>query len=101
MDVIEAATGGVLWKKVFLEISENSQENTCASGLRSAALLIKRLWHRCFPLDFVNFLRTPFLQNTSGRLLLELVWDIIRIDFEEFFKKVSNINLWLSPENCF
>ena len=26
----EAATGDVLWEKVFLEISENSQENTCA-----------------------------------------------------------------------
>ena len=26
----EAATGGALWKKVFLEISQNSQENTCA-----------------------------------------------------------------------
>ena len=27
---IEAATEGVPWKKVFLEISLNSQENTCA-----------------------------------------------------------------------
>ena len=26
----EAATRAVLWKKVFLEISQNSQENTCA-----------------------------------------------------------------------
>ena len=26
----EAATGGVPWKKVFLQISQNSQENTCA-----------------------------------------------------------------------
>ena len=26
----EAATRGVLWKKVFLKISQNSQENTCA-----------------------------------------------------------------------
>ena len=25
----EAATGGVLWKKVFLKILQNSQENTC------------------------------------------------------------------------
>ena len=25
----EAATRGVLWEKLFLEISENSQENTC------------------------------------------------------------------------
>ena len=31
----------------------------------------KRLWHRCFPVNFVKFLRTPFRQNTSGgRLLL-------------------------------
>ena len=27
---LEAATGGVLLKKLFLEISKNSQENTCA-----------------------------------------------------------------------
>ena len=26
----EAATGGVLLEKVFLQISQNSQENTCA-----------------------------------------------------------------------
>ena len=26
----EAATGGVLWEKAFLEVSQNSQENTCA-----------------------------------------------------------------------
>ena len=31
MDFTEAATGEVLWEKVFLEISQNSQENTCAS----------------------------------------------------------------------
>ena len=29
----EAATRGVLWKKVFLKISQNSQKNTC--GLRN------------------------------------------------------------------
>ena len=30
----------------------------------------KRLWHRCFPVNFVKFLKTPFLQNTPGRLFL-------------------------------
>ena len=25
----------------------------------------KRLQHRCFPMKFTKFLRTPFLQNTS------------------------------------
>ena len=33
-------------------------------------LLEKRLWYKCFSVSFVKFLRTPFLQNTSGRLLL-------------------------------
>ena len=33
-------------------------------------LLKKSLWHRRFPVNFAKFLRTPFLQNTSGRLLL-------------------------------
>ena len=26
---VEAAIGAILWKKLFLEISQNSQENTC------------------------------------------------------------------------
>ena len=29
-DPAEAAARGVLWKKLFLEISQNSQVNTCA-----------------------------------------------------------------------
>ena len=35
-----------------------------------ASLLKRKLWHRCFPKNFVKFLRTPFLKNISGRLLL-------------------------------
>ena len=27
-------------------------------------------WIRCFPVNFTKFLRTAFLRNTSGRLLL-------------------------------
>ena len=30
------------------------------SSLRPATLLKKRLWHRCFPVSFEKFLRTPF-----------------------------------------
>ena len=63
-------------KKEFLEISQNPQESTCASlflnkvaGLRFAILFKKRLWHRCFPVNFAEFLGTPFfiehLQTTS------------------------------------
>ena len=39
-------------------------------SLRPATLLKKKFWHRCFPVNFAKSLRTPFLQNSSGRLLL-------------------------------
>ena len=52
-------------KKVFLEISQNSQENT-------ATLFKKRLWHRCFPVNFMKFLRTPFLAEHLRWVLLYL-----------------------------
>ena len=78
----EATTRGVLSKKVFLKISQNSQENTCARlsfliklqvlGLRPAALLKKKLWYRRFPVNLAKFLRTTFLQNTVGRLLPDI-----------------------------
>ena len=29
-----------------------------------------RHWQRCIPINFAKFLKTPFFQNTSGRLLL-------------------------------
>ena len=49
-NISEPATGGVLQEKVFLEILQHSQENTCArvsffnkvAGLRPATLLKKR-----------------------------------------------------------
>ena len=61
-------------EKVFLEISQNSQENTCTRAsflikLQAASNFIKKDWNRCFPANLANFLRVPFLQNTSRRLL--------------------------------
>ena len=78
----EAATKSVLWIQMFLEISQNSKFTEKylfqslffhkVAGLRPATLLKKRLWHRCFPVNFVKFPISPILQNTSGRLLLQL-----------------------------
>ena len=41
------------------------------AGIRSATSK-KSIWHRCFPVNFSKFPRTPFLQNTSGQLLLTI-----------------------------
>ena len=35
--------------------------------------LCQSLWHKCFPVNFAKFLRTPFSQNTSGRLRLQIL----------------------------
>ena len=66
-------------EKLCFKILPNLQENTCfivsRSLVRSATLLKKRLWQRCFLVSFSKFLKTPSLQNNSGRLLLViLVW---------------------------
>ena len=42
------------------------------AGLRPGTLFKKRLWHRCFPMNFAKFVRKSFLQNTSGRLFLKI-----------------------------
>ena len=51
-------------------VLENFAEFTGKHLCQSLFSLKKRLWHRGFPVNFAKFLRTPFLQNTSGRLLL-------------------------------
>ena len=58
-------------RKAFLEILQNSQQNTCTRD--SITLFEKRLWHRCFRVNFAKFLRTPFLtehfwETASGRI---------------------------------
>ena len=58
----EAVTGGALWKKVFLKISQNSQKNVC----RRVLFLIKL---QVLSLNFAKFLRTPILKNICKRLL--------------------------------
>ena len=39
-------------KQVFLTILQNSKENTC-TGIKEEA------WHRCFPVNFAKYLRSP------------------------------------------
>ena len=67
-------------KNVFLDISQNLQENTCARvsfliklQAAPATLLKKGLWHRCFPVNFAKFLRTPFFTEHLWWLLLLLL----------------------------
>ena len=40
------------------------------AGLRPSTLFKKRVWHRCFPVNFVEFLGTPFFKDHLWWLLL-------------------------------
>ena len=44
------------------------------AGLRPATLLKNKLYHKCFPVNFLKFLRTPFSQKSSGQLLTLFYW---------------------------
>ena len=84
-------------KKLFLEISQNLQGNTCAGvsfliKLQAfATLLKKRLWHRRFPVNFVKFLRTHFLTKHLWWLLLNKTsFEYCLIYFDSF-----SLNFWI------
>ena len=65
-------------KRVFLNISQNSEENNCVgvSFSKNCRPIIaeKRLPHMCFPIKFMKFLRLSFLKNISGRLILGMMF---------------------------
>ena len=82
---------------MVLVIWQNSQENTCARvsfliKLQEplATLLKKRLWHRCFPVNFAKFLRKPFSQSTSGWLFPDGPFPKIMNALSLIFAKVLN-----------
>ena len=66
----------------------------------SATLLKKRLWRRCFPLNFAKFLRTLFLIEHLPWLILTL--DFLKVVFS--FMGSPNLQLQLHPfklpRNC-
>ena len=85
--------------KVFLDISQNSQENNCARvpflikfQASPATLLKKRLWHRSFPVNFAKFLRTPILTEHLWWLFLNgcLVHDQDQGAKEMFISEFEN-----------
>ena len=64
-------------KGVLRNFAKSTGKHLCQSlffnkvaGLRPATLLKKRLWHRCFPVNFAKFLGTPFFTEHLWWLLL-------------------------------
>ena len=80
-----------LRKGVLRNFAKFTGKHLCQSLFfnKVATLLKKRLWHRCPPVNFAKFLRTPFLQNSSGRLLLVLVIARCWVEYGKYFTSLS------------
>ena len=68
-----------------LEISQNTQENTCARvsfliklQAEVCNVIKKRLWHMCFPMNFSKFLKITFLTEDLRWLLLSVLESLFR-----------------------
>ena len=77
----------VFCKKGFLKnFAKFTEKHQCQGsffnkvvGLRPATLLKKRLWHRCFPVNFVKFPNTPFFIVHLWWLLLKAIATLFSI----------------------
>ena len=62
--------------------------------LRLAALLKKKLWHRCFPVNFVKFLRKMQLERLSQNVVARLQLEVYQKQYEnEITLKVLLISI--------
>ena len=86
-----------LTEKVQKQPPEVFSKKTCSwkFRFRPATLFKKRLWHRCFHVNFAKLLRTPILQNNSEQLLqkveqMDRHWDSRSTEVENS-QKLSKI----------
>ena len=77
----EAAARGVLWKKVFLEISQNSLENTCAR----VSFLIKLQASGFFWIPFFLIVEVSFLH---------ILYEFCEIKCNEIYIKLFRQIVW-------
>ena len=81
-------------KDVLRNFAKFTEKHLCQglfmSGPKACNFIKKRLWHRCFPVNFAKVLRTLFLQNTSRRLLL---FRVNRVS--DYYAKIIYIKVFL------
>ena len=90
MEIVRSSHRRCSVKKSVLKNFAKFTGKHVRQSLRPATLLKKRLWHRCFHVNFAKFLRTPFLQNTSRRLLLKEALLGSILDMEDLDETVKN-----------
>ena len=77
--ITEAATGGVLQKKIFLETSQNSQEKTCATvsfliKLQTSNFVKKETPAQVFSCEFCEIYWNTFFTEHLRATVSEIIY---------------------------
>ena len=75
----DTATRGVLWKKLFLEISQNSQENTCARV--SFLIQLQVMINNTNVVFYFTFVLRPLQRNFKRHMFLTIMTLILMLDW--------------------
>ena len=96
-------------RKICLETSLLESLFNNVADLKAWNFIKKRLRHRCFPVNFMQFFKKPYLQNTSRWLLLLILcsnqsfihWSHYVGFFLDFFSFViDNCNYGILLKKC-
>ena len=72
-----------------------------AAGLKALNFLKKRLQDKCFPMTFMNFLRTPFFTEHLRWLLHRYTTDQQAVSFFKAIFKFTRYNVKITFLECF
>ena len=64
------------------------------ADLRLETLLKERLWHRCFPVNFANHLRTPFFTEHLPWLLLKCETFLLLSYYEPYYDSILKFYIY-------
>ena len=92
-------------KRVLINFAKVTGKHLCQSLLfdkvailRPATLLKKRLWHRCFPVNFLKFLWIPFFIERLWWLLLKAIATLLSIGTAPRNRLPCFSSLFLTPD---
>ena len=67
---------------------------------RPATLLKTRLWQRCFPVNFMKYLRTPISLEHLNWLLLKVLTGLVMLNNTGYIYIGQTVSKYKATEKC-
>ena len=79
-------------------MQKQPREVLCKKRPQPATFIKKRLWHRCFPVNFAKFLRTLFGRTSGNGCILQFS-EQLSFSQQRWFTFIFRVNLFFFDEN--